>query len=122
MDEAERCARVGYLYNSRLITCGLPDDLKSLPEVTPAGAKWVEVICPNNTVALSELNRAEYVRDATIFGQSIHLLMEADEPLSRIEETLAGIGISDVEIAPARASLEDVFVSLTKRFSGNGGS
>lgn len=120
MDEAERCARVGYIYNSRLITCGLPDDLKNLPEVTPAGTKWVEVICPNNTVALSELNRADFVHDATIFGQSIHLLMEADEPLSRIEETLARIGISNLEITPARASLEDVFVSLTKRFSGNG--
>lgn len=71
MDEAERCSRVGYIYNSKLITYGEPDDLKDLPEVTPASTKWVEVTCPRATVALAELKRADYVRDVTIFGQSI---------------------------------------------------
>jgi ABC-type multidrug transport system ATPase subunit len=120
MDEAERCARVGYIYNSKLITYGEPDELKHLPDVTPADAKWAEVTCPNTTVALAELKRADYVLDATIFGQSIHLLMLRDEPLERLKETLRKIGITDAEVALARPSLEDVFVTLTKRYSGNG--
>ena len=120
MDEAERCARVGYIYNSRLITCGAPDDLKQLPDVTPAGARWVEVFCPQTTVALSELKRADFVLNATIFGQSIHLLMRAETPAGRVEEVLARVGIHDVETAPARPSLEDVFVSLTRRYAANG--
>jgi ABC-type multidrug transport system ATPase subunit len=120
MDEAERCARVGYIFNSKLITYGEPDDLKQLPDVTPTDAKWVEVTCPNTTVALAELKRTAYVRDATIFGQSIHLLMDASEPLDQIKLTLEQIGIAEAEVKPARPSLEDVFVTLTKRFSGNG--
>ena len=120
MDEAERCSRVGYIFNSKLISYGEPDDLKQLPDVTPADAKWVEVTCPNTTVALAELKRAAYVRDATIFGQSIHLLMDSNAPLDRIKETLSGIGITDAEIMPARPSLEDVFVTLTKKFAANG--
>jgi ABC-type multidrug transport system ATPase subunit len=120
MDEAERCARVGYIFNSKLITYGEPDELKQLPDVTPKDATWVEVTCPNTTVALGALKVASYVRDATIFGQSIHLLMDASEPLERINETLQQIGISGAEIKPARPSLEDVFVTLTKRFAGNG--
>jgi len=120
MDEAERCARVGYIFNSKLITYGEPDELKQLPDVTPPDSKWVEVTCPNTTVALGELKRANYIRDATIFGQSIHLLMDANEPLNRINATLAQIGINQAEVTPARPSLEDVFVTLTKRFSGNG--
>ncbi|MEW6129479.1 MAG: ABC transporter ATP-binding protein [Acidobacteriota bacterium] len=120
MDEAERCARVGYIYNSKLITCGEPDDLKRLPEVTPDDAKWVEVFCPNTTIALGELKRATYVKGATIFGQSIHLLMDKNQPLEAIQKTLSAIGIHGVEVAPARPSLEDVFVSLTKRYSTNG--
>jgi ABC-type multidrug transport system ATPase subunit len=120
MDEAERCARVGYIYNSRLITYGAPDELKLLPIVTPESAKWVEVTCPNTTVALAELKQASYVRDATIFGQSIHLLMDIDEPIERLKTTLEKIGVTDAEIARARPSLEDVFVALTKRNAGNG--
>jgi ABC-type multidrug transport system ATPase subunit len=119
MDEAERCARVGYIYNSRLMTYGRPDELKQLPDVTPANARWVEVICQNTTVALAELKRADYVLDATIFGQSLHLLMDISEPVDRIHATLAGIGITGGRVALARPSLEDVFVSLTKRFAGN---
>jgi ABC-type multidrug transport system ATPase subunit len=120
MDEAERCSRVGYIFNSKLITFGEPDDLKQLPDVTPGDARWVEVTCPNTTVALSALKRAPYVRDATIFGQSIHLLMDSSDRLARITETLEQIGIRDAEVTPARPSLEDVFVTLTKRFAGNG--
>ncbi|MFP5263158.1 MAG: ABC transporter ATP-binding protein [Blastocatellia bacterium] len=122
MDEAERCARVGYIYNSRLITYGAPDELKRLPDVTPASAKWVEVTCPDTTVALAELKRADYVRDATIFGQSIHLLMEVDEPIDALRATLAEIGIRDAEITLARPSLEDVFVTLTKKQADGGKS
>jgi ABC-type multidrug transport system ATPase subunit len=115
MDEAERCARVGYIYNSKLITYGAPDELKQLPDVTPANTKWAEVTCPNTTVALAELKHAPYVRNATIFGQSIHLLMDINEPIESLKATLARIGITEAEVAPARPSLEDVFVTLTKR-------
>ena len=37
MDEAERCSHVGYIHMSKLIVSGEPDDLKQMPEVTPAG-------------------------------------------------------------------------------------
>jgi hypothetical protein len=68
-------------------------------------------------VALASLKKAAFVMDATIFGQSIHLLMKEEEPLDLIARTLASIGTSDAEVTLARPSLEDVFVSLTKRYS-----
>jgi hypothetical protein len=33
--KAERCSKVGYISVSKLISCGVPDDLKLLPEVNP---------------------------------------------------------------------------------------
>jgi ABC-type multidrug transport system ATPase subunit len=120
MDEAERCSRVGYIYNSKLITYGEPDELKQLPDVTPPNAKWVEVTCSNTTIALARLKESGYILDATIFGQSIHILMDKDEPIDRIKQDLAAIDINDAEIAIARPSLEDVFVALTKRHAEDG--
>jgi len=38
MDEAERCSHVGYIHMSKLIVCGLPDELKALPSVNPPGS------------------------------------------------------------------------------------
>ena len=74
MDEAERCSRVGYIYDSRLIAAGKPQDLKSLPDVTPGGAEWLEIACDAPTRALSALKNEPYVIDATIFGEKIHVL------------------------------------------------
>ena len=48
------------------------------------------------------------------------MLMDASQRLDRSDETLERIGISGAKVMPARPSLEDVFVTLTKRFSGNG--
>src|SRR5438309_2311821 len=46
MDEAERCTSVGYIYQSHLIVCGRPDELKRLPAVTPPGTHRLELDVP----------------------------------------------------------------------------
>ena len=69
MDEAERCAWVAYLYLSKLIVVGKPDQLKKLPEVTPKGSRRVEAQCTAGVAALmASAKTLSYVHDATIFG------------------------------------------------------
>src|SRR5213082_2147584 len=81
MDEAERCSHVGYIYMSKLIVCGEPDDLKHLPEVNPPGTKRLDVTCEHVTVALRSMRELSGVKNATVFGQSMHLLV--DESVKR---------------------------------------
>src|SRR5262245_40168076 len=113
MDEAERCSHVGYIYMSKLVVCGEPDELKHLPLVNPPDARRIDVTCDHVTVGLQAVRRLPAVRTATVFGQSMHLLV--DESLS--EETLRAelrkAGILQADIRPIAASLEDVFVALT---------
>ena len=122
MDEAERCSHVGYIHMSKLMVCGAPDDLKLLPEVNPAGTKRIDVTCDHVTVGLQVVRKLEGVRSATIFGQSMHLLVDEAMPDQRIRESLAEVGIRAADIRPIAPSLEDVFVALTGNHSAGGRS
>src|SRR5215510_3985112 len=75
MDEAERCSHVGYIHMSKLVVSGEPDELKTLPVVNPAGSKRLDVMCDHVTVGLQAVRRTPGVRTATVFGQSMHLLV-----------------------------------------------
>jgi ABC-type multidrug transport system ATPase subunit len=107
MDEAERCGRVGYLYLSRLLTVGTPDELKALPAVTPPGTRRLEIVGPGVAGLLARLRGRPGVREATIFGQAIHALVDAG--YSGEDVQAAG-----VTVRPAEANLEDVFVTLSR--------
>src|SRR3954471_5813597 len=76
MDEAERCSHVGYIHMSKLVVCGEPDELKQLPSVNPPGTLRIEVTCDHVTTGLQALRHLPGVRTATVFGQSMHLLID----------------------------------------------
>lgn len=113
MDEAERCTHVGYIHMSKLIVCGLPDDLKNLPEVNPPGTKRLDVTCEHVTKALQIVHRMNGVRTSTVFGQSMRLLVDQSLPDESIRNELARADITRVDIRQISPSLEDVFVALT---------
>jgi ABC-2 type transport system ATP-binding protein len=107
MDEADRCGRVGYLYLSKLLAVGTPQELKQNPVVTPEGTCRLEIVCPDSAGVLSRLRATPGVHDATIFGQSIHTLV--NDRLSP-----GDLGLEPSWVRPAEANLEDVFVTLAR--------
>jgi ABC-2 type transport system ATP-binding protein len=113
MDEAERCGRVGYIYMSKLIAYGTPDDLKEIPQVSPPGTRRIEIDTRHTSSALAVVKRLPYVFSSTIFGQAIHLLMDEKISLDQIRADLEREGFTEVELRPITPSLEDVFVTLT---------
>ena len=94
-------------------------DESTAPVVNPAGTKRLDVTCEHVTVALQAVRRLPGVRTATVFGQSMHLLVEDSVSEQFIRERLDGVGIRQTDIRPIAPSLEDVFVALTNR-NGNG--
>ncbi len=113
MDEAERCTDVGYLYMSKLLVLGKPDELKRLPQVTPPGMVRYDLKVADPTRQLGHLRNIAGVGDATLFGERIHLLVD-----QKIQpgDLSAGLSVASdaLEIVPASATLEDVFVTLTR--------
>jgi ABC-2 type transport system ATP-binding protein len=114
MDEAERCSRVGYIYLSHLMAFGMPSELKKLPNVNPPGTRRLEIRDSEPAVLWERLRHTPGVRQATIFGRSVFLLI--DDHLSE-----ADLGLEDLDVHPAVATLEDVFVSLSRPNGANGG-
>jgi ABC-type multidrug transport system ATPase subunit len=113
MDEAERCSHVAYIHYGKIIADGTPNSLRELPDVQPRGTLRIEITTTEVTRALRFARQVPGIRSATIFGQSIHALIEDHFDLHDLREQLLKNGIAVAEIRPLAASLEDVFVELT---------
>lgn len=111
LDEAEYCDRLGLIYRGELIALGTPEALKT----GLMRQSVLELVCDRPEDALLAVERFAGVQEASLFGRSIHLVVD------QAEATQAALGVALVEwgyrverlerIAP---SLEDVFVSLIR--------
>lgn len=107
MDEAERCARVGYLYLSKLLALGTPQELKQIESITPEGTRRYAITGGAVSDLLTELKKRPGVHEATIFGQAVHALIDDDVSLEDLKSR--GYGVFEAE-----PNLEDVFVTLAR--------
>lgn len=107
MDEAERCGRVGYIYMSNLVALGTVPELQRLPDANPPDTTRLQIKTENASAILDSVRKMPGVREATIFGQSIHALVE-----NRQMDALRA-QLPRATIEPIVPSLEDIFVTLT---------
>lgn len=114
MDEAERCSSVGYIYNSRLIVSGGPDELKQARDVVGQGSVRLEVVCRPLVRTFNLAKALPYVNDVTIFGQALHIISENPQAAELLAIDLANEGVAVHSMREIEPSLEDVFVTLTK--------
>jgi ABC-2 type transport system ATP-binding protein len=115
MDEAERCSHLAYIYYGKLIADGTPETLREIPEVSPPGTKRFEIATRDVTTALRRARSLPFIRSATIFGRSIHALMQDTITEMELQSELEQVGVHPEEIRPLLPDLEDVFVELTYR-------
>ncbi|HEV3088158.1 MAG TPA: ABC transporter ATP-binding protein [Candidatus Elarobacter sp.] len=111
MDEAERCARVGYIYDGELIAIGSRDELKQQPGVTPEGTVRYAIGGRDGIELLGVAREQPYVRDATIFGDQLHVVVTNTVTP---EKLAADFGVAANNIEQIEPTLEDVFVALTR--------
>jgi len=114
MDEAERCGEVGYIYLSKLLVTGTPDELKALPAVNKPHMRRLEIETAQTARALAWLQKQPFCERATIFGQAVHAVLERRVSNAEVGDCLRAAGFDQATFREIAPSLEDVFVTLTE--------
>lgn len=114
MDEAERCGEIAYIYLSKLMVKGTPEELKKLDAVTPPNTRRISIALDQAPQALVALRNVEGVLDSTLVEAEIHVLMDSFLPDNSVVQRLESAGHKVKQVRPIEPSLEDVFVTLTR--------
>ncbi|MHB8157088.1 MAG: ABC transporter ATP-binding protein [Desulfocucumaceae bacterium] len=105
MDEAERCHNIAFISEGSLIANDTPENLKK----SAIKGCMVELETPGVMKKVKELESLPYVRDCSVHGAVLHVLLDTGDRIPDLEKAA---GARAVEITP---SLEDVFISLSKQ-------
>lgn len=119
MDEAERCNRVAYIFEGKLIAYGSSYQLRSMDGITPPHSRRLEVYCKPLMRAYRLLDKQPMVKDCTIFGTLLHLIVDDALSDSDLSALLAEQEITVGKIKTIKPTLEDVFVTLTQQAVAN---
>jgi ABC-2 type transport system ATP-binding protein len=114
IDEAEHADRVALMLNGKMVALAPPAELRA----TGLSGTLLEVEAEPAISALELLPSFAGVREVTLYGAVLHVLV--DETLSplTLEARLREAGLVVRGIRPIRPSLEDVFVSRIKSAPG----
>src|SRR5436309_3216387 len=138
MDEAERCTQAAYIYYGKLLVSGDPNSMKR--EEIAATNRRLEIVCQPLMPALAALRGAPYVDDVSVFGQALHVRLKdvPPEPLASddfgsfaaaakravvmdvLGKRLTAAEIEMYAIRSVYPTLEDIFVSFTRRMDREG--
>ena len=106
MDEAERCDHVALMDRGRIVALDTPAALQASMR-----GQVVSVRSPDARRAVELLRPLPFVRRATLFGDTLHVVVTEDgASRDRIAATLRDGGVPASDIEEIEASLEDVFI------------
>ena len=127
MDEAERCSRVGLMYQGRMIVCDTPGQVKrmvegELVELRPVDAAAAGQGAMDGAPGRS-LRRAQQllapvdgVLEVQTYGDLLHIFVDdAGARQAALVAALAAEGLAAADVRLTRPRMEEAFISLVRR-------
>ncbi|MGE5396809.1 MAG: ATP-binding cassette domain-containing protein [Chitinophagales bacterium] len=105
MDEAERCNRIAFISDGKLLAFDSPDYLKK----SVIEGIMVELEMPGAIERIEEIEKLPGVKECTLHGPLLHVVLQDEAAISQLA------GYSGVEPRLVSPSLEDVFIALSKK-------
>ncbi len=107
MDEAERCHRLAFIFNGKLLTQGTVTEV-----IREAGLTTWSVSGPDLHTLAEDVRRQPAVKQAVSFGTMLHV---SGDDAAALEQAIAPFRTALYEWTRIGASLEDVFIHLMER-------
>ena len=116
MEEAERCNKIGFIWEGNLVAHDTPQGIKDNFNLY----QIIKIHCENINEVFQILQRHELIKDLTIYGDALHIAVDsAEEAMPILTDFLKDKLVAIHEINTISPSIEDVFVALSKQ-SGQG--
>ncbi len=108
MDEAERCSRVGLMYQGEIIRQGVPNELQQLVRGDLIAIVASDLVATERLVAT-----LEGVTETQAYGDRLHVFVDdASRRLPHIEHALRAANLRVTQIRPTAPRLQEAFISL----------
>ncbi|MGQ9625299.1 MAG: ABC transporter ATP-binding protein [Anaerolineae bacterium] len=114
MDEAERCSRIGFMYQGRIVNCAPPEEIKDM-----VSGELLELRPENLRQARQLIAGLEGVLEVQTYGELLHVFVDsADRRLPELEATLNRNGLPFAGLRRIRPRMEEAFISLIRTQHG----
>ena len=111
MDEAERCSRVGLIYQGRLVVNDTPEAVKAMTE-----GELIALWPSDVRQARQALTGVEGVLEIQTYGDQLRVFThDTDGLMKRMRTTLTTEGIEVHDMRRTRPRMEEAFISLIRR-------
>lgn len=114
MDEAERCSRVGLMYQGHLIVCEEPERIKEM-----VSGDLIEIRPSHLRQASEALASLEGVLEIQTYGDLLHVFVDsAPRRIAELAAYLSACGVGVQSIRQIRPRMEEAFISLIRKQLG----
>ena len=111
MDEADRCSRVGLMYEGSLVVCDTPQQIRA-----QIVGDLIEVIPEDRATAHELALTLPSILEVQTYGEALHLLVDdSEKQLPLIQESFKANHINYKSIRKAPTRMEEAFISLIRR-------
>lgn len=111
MDEAERCSRIGLMYQGRLIECDTPAAIRQR-----VPGKVIQVLTDHRLKARDILRHTVGIKEVQSYGPLLHVFVDEVESGQRlIHEVLERGGVRVEWMRQVEPRVEEAFISLIRR-------
>ncbi len=108
MDEADRCSRVGLMYEGKMVVCAPPQEIRAQIQ-----GEVIEIIPDDWQSAHDLIERLPGVLEVQTYGEALHILVDsAEERLPQIKHSLDNQNIAYHGARLATLRMEEAFISL----------